>query len=276
MERSRRSPAAIGELLDKGAAYLLHDDIYFPVSAAPDFGSESALKPVDDAGAVGERRRSAARRRPRRWTSVLWRRHRGQRLLGHPARRRTTRLAHRVHRDRDEPARRGFDVQGGEYSVDLRTHEHTAAHAEALAELDAVREEELRARRDDRAGREGSANPAGQPGAGRSAPPASTRWRSASRCSTGAATADREMNQQPLKKAEARLARWRAAVDLAGTPPPRRCWPRYGRRWPTISTPRPPSPPWIARRRGPRRRRGSSDTPAAAAAAAVVAATQKR
>ena len=126
--------AAIGTLQDAGQAYAVDEDLYFPVSAAPGFGSESnydretMLRLFAERGGDPER---PGKRDP--LDSLLWR---GQRP-GEPSW--DTPLG---------PGRPGwhiecsvialnrlgmhFDVQGGGSDLVFPHHEHSAAHAEAL------------------------------------------------------------------------------------------------------------------------------------------------
>jgi L-cysteine:1D-myo-inositol 2-amino-2-deoxy-alpha-D-glucopyranoside ligase len=124
----------IERLLEQGSAYRLDDDVYFPVSAAPGFGSESNYDRDTMLTLFGER--GGDPERPGKQDpldSLLWR----GRRPGEP------------YWDTGIGAGRpgwhiecsvialnrlgmGFDVQGGGSDLIFPHHEHSAAHAEAL------------------------------------------------------------------------------------------------------------------------------------------------
>jgi L-cysteine:1D-myo-inositol 2-amino-2-deoxy-alpha-D-glucopyranoside ligase len=125
---------AIARLLDQDAAYRVEEDLYFPIAAVPQFGSEShydrdtMLTLFKERGGDPDR---AGKRDP--LDSLLWRGRRD----GEPSW--DTRLG---------PGRPGwhiecsvialnrlgmhFDIQGGGSDLAFPHHEHSAAHAEAL------------------------------------------------------------------------------------------------------------------------------------------------
>ncbi|MDT4929311.1 MAG: L-cysteine:1D-myo-inositol 2-amino-2-deoxy-alpha-D-glucopyranoside ligase [Pseudonocardiales bacterium] len=125
---------AIAQLRKDGNAYGVDEDIYFPVSAAPRFGSESNYDRETMLSLFGERGGDpdrAGKRDP--LDSLLWR----GRRAGEP------------HWDSPMGAGRpgwhiecsvialnrlgmAFDVQGGGSDLIFPHHEHSAAHAEAL------------------------------------------------------------------------------------------------------------------------------------------------
>ena len=125
---------AIAQLLDDGNAYRLDDDVYFPVAAAPGFGSESHYDRSTMRALFAERGGDPDRPGKRDpLDSLLW--------LG--------RRPDEPHWDTPLGGGRpgwhiecsvialnrlgmGFDVQGGGSDLVFPHHEHSAAHAEAL------------------------------------------------------------------------------------------------------------------------------------------------
>jgi L-cysteine:1D-myo-inositol 2-amino-2-deoxy-alpha-D-glucopyranoside ligase len=125
---------AISRLLAEGQAYRLDDDIYFPISAAPGFGTESRLD-RDTMTTLFDERGGDPHRPGKRdpLDSLLWR----GRRLGEPYW--STALGEGRpgwHIECSVIALNrlgmGFDVQGGGSDLIFPHHEHSAAHAEAL------------------------------------------------------------------------------------------------------------------------------------------------
>ncbi|MEP6598041.1 MAG: cysteine--1-D-myo-inosityl 2-amino-2-deoxy-alpha-D-glucopyranoside ligase [Actinomycetota bacterium] len=125
---------AIGELLDKGAAYRLGEDIYFPVSASDTFGYESNYDEATMLALSAERGGDPDRAGKRdRLDAVLWRSERpgepywdtdlGRGRPGWHIECAAIALA---------KLGSGFDVQGGGSDLIFPHHEQTAAHAESL------------------------------------------------------------------------------------------------------------------------------------------------
>jgi L-cysteine:1D-myo-inositol 2-amino-2-deoxy-alpha-D-glucopyranoside ligase len=125
---------AISSLLEAGHAYQLEEDIYFPVSAAPGFGGESNLDRARMAELFDERGGDPHRLgkqdpldsllwRGRRFGEPYWNTDLGE---GRPG----------WHIECSVIALNrlgmGFDVQGGGSDLIFPHHEHSAAHAEVL------------------------------------------------------------------------------------------------------------------------------------------------
>jgi L-cysteine:1D-myo-inositol 2-amino-2-deoxy-alpha-D-glucopyranoside ligase len=125
---------AIGQLLDSGAAYRVHEDIYYDVSSSPWFGQESGYDRPTMLRLFAERGGDpghAGKRDP--LDSLLWRGHRhGEPFWD------TTLGSGRPgwHIECSVIALNrlgmGFDVQGGGSDLIFPHHEHSAAHAESL------------------------------------------------------------------------------------------------------------------------------------------------
>lgn len=125
---------AIGTLLEQGAAYRVSDDIYFDVSSSAHFGDESHYNRETMLRLFGERGGDplhAGKRDP--LDSLLWRGHRwGEPFWDTPV----GKGRPGWHIECSVIARNrlgmGFDVQGGGSDLIFPHHEHSAAHAEAL------------------------------------------------------------------------------------------------------------------------------------------------
>ena len=125
---------AITALVDKGQAYYLGEDIYFDIAASGQFGYVSHLDRKAMIALFGERGGDPNHRGKRdRLDSLLWRGHRANEPywqtslgLGRPG----------WHIECSVIALNrlglGFDVQGGGSDLIFPHHEHSAAHAEAL------------------------------------------------------------------------------------------------------------------------------------------------
>ena len=244
--RSRESSHAVGGCAPTGDGYDVDGDSTSPCPPPPGFGAVSRLDREQMLELFAERGGDPDRPGKRtRSTALLWRAARpGEPSWDAPlGAGRPGWHIECTRRSRCDHLGMGFDVQGGGTDLVFPHHEMSAAHAEALTGDCAVRAA-LRARRDGRARRREDEQVPGQPGLRLAAArrPASTRWRSGSRCCDGHYRADREWTGGRLPAAEARLARWRAAAALPTGPPP------------------------SAARRGPGRARHDLDTPRALAA----------
>ena len=212
---------AIERLLAEDKAYRVESDIYFPVSAAPGFGNESHLDRETMLALFAERGGDPERAGKRdALDSLLWR---GQRP-GEP------------HWDSALGAGRpgwhiecsvialnrlgmGFDVQGGGSDLIFPHHEHSAAHAEALTDSAPF------ARTYVHAGMIGLDGEKMSKSRGNLVLVSKLRAAGVDPVAVrlalldGHYRADREWTGGRLPAAEARLARWRAAVGLASGPP---------------------------------------------------------
>ncbi|MDR1999512.1 MAG: cysteine--1-D-myo-inosityl 2-amino-2-deoxy-alpha-D-glucopyranoside ligase, partial [Frankiaceae bacterium] len=131
-----RIAQAVGQLLERAAAYRVDRDVYFPIAAAPAFGRESGLSRERMLALFAERGgdpERAGKRDP--LDSLLWRAHRegephwdGGQLLG-PGRPGWHIECSVIAMDH---LGMGFDLQGGGSDLIFPHHEHSAAHAEAL------------------------------------------------------------------------------------------------------------------------------------------------
>jgi L-cysteine:1D-myo-inositol 2-amino-2-deoxy-alpha-D-glucopyranoside ligase len=124
----------IQRLLDEGKAYRVEDDIYFPVGAAPAFGTESNYDRATMLALFGERGgdpERAGKQDP--LDSLLWR----GRRPGEPFWDTAVgagRPGWHIECSMIALNRLGmaFDIQGGGSDLIFPHHEHSAAHAEAL------------------------------------------------------------------------------------------------------------------------------------------------
>jgi L-cysteine:1D-myo-inositol 2-amino-2-deoxy-alpha-D-glucopyranoside ligase len=212
---------AIERLLADGKAYRVDEDIYFPVDAAPGFGSESNYDPATMLELFGERGgdpNRSGKRDP--LDSLLWhgKRH-GEPFWDTPL----------------GPGRPGwhiecsvialnrlgmnFDVQGGGSDLIFPHHEHSAAHAEALTGTAPF------ARSYVHAGMIGLDGEKMSKSRGNLVLVSKLRAANVDPMAIrlalldGHYRADREWTGGRLPAAEARLARWRAAVALPAGPP---------------------------------------------------------
>lgn len=211
---------AIQRLLDDGTAYRVDDDIYFPISAAPGFGSESNYDRATMLELFAERGgdpQRAGKRDP--LDSLLWL----ARRPGEP------------YWDTPLGAGRpgwhiecsvialnrlgmGFDVQGGGSDLVFPHHEHSAAHAEALTGVAPFAAHYVHAGMIGLDGEKMSKSRGNLVlvsklrGAG--VDPMAVRLA----LLDGHYRADREWTGGRLPAAEARLARWRAATSLPAAP----------------------------------------------------------
>jgi L-cysteine:1D-myo-inositol 2-amino-2-deoxy-alpha-D-glucopyranoside ligase len=212
--------AAIETLRDAGQAYAVDSDLYFPISAAPAFGSESnydretMLRLFAERGGDPER---AGKRDP--LDSLLWRGPRpGEPSWDSPI----------------GPGRpgwhiecsvialnrlgMGFDIQGGGSDLVFPHHEHSAAHAEALTGAAPF------ARHYVHAGMIGLDGEKMSKSRGNLVLVSKLRAARVDPMAVrlalldGHYRADREWTGGRLPAAEARLARWRAATALPAAP----------------------------------------------------------
>jgi L-cysteine:1D-myo-inositol 2-amino-2-deoxy-alpha-D-glucopyranoside ligase len=211
---------AIGQLLVAGKAYRVEEDVYFPVAAAPGFGGESNYDRARMLELFAERGGDPERDGKRdRLDSLLWRAQRP----GEPSW--DTRLG---------PGRpgwhiecsvialnrlgMGFDVQGGGSDLIFPHHEHSAAHAEALTGSAPF------ARSYVHAGMIGLDGEKMSKSRGNLVLVSKLRTAGVDPMAVrlalldGHYRADREWTGGRLPAAEARLARWRAAVALPAAP----------------------------------------------------------
>ncbi len=213
--------AAIETLLAAGQAYPVDEDLYFPVSAASGFGSESnydretMLRLFAERGGDPQR---GGKRDP--LDSLLWRGRRpGEPYWNSPL----------------GPGRPGwhiecsvialnrlgmsFDVQGGGSDLVFPHHEHSAAHAEALTGTAPF------ARHYVHAGMIGLDGEKMSKSRGNLVLVSKLRAAHVDPMAVrlalldGHYRADREWTGGRLPAAEARLGRWRAAITLDATPP---------------------------------------------------------
>ncbi|MGN6608417.1 MAG: cysteine--1-D-myo-inosityl 2-amino-2-deoxy-alpha-D-glucopyranoside ligase [Jatrophihabitans sp.] len=125
---------AIGRLLDDGAAYHVHDDIYFSVASAPGFGRESNYDRdtmlrlfAERGGDPGQ----TGKKDP--LDPLLWRAHRhGEPFWDTPLGRGRPGWHIECSVIALNRLGMGFDVQGGGSDLIFPHHEHSAAHAEVL------------------------------------------------------------------------------------------------------------------------------------------------
>jgi L-cysteine:1D-myo-inositol 2-amino-2-deoxy-alpha-D-glucopyranoside ligase len=212
---------AIERLLADGKAYRVDEDIYFPVDAAPGFGSESNYDRATMLELFGERGgdpNRSGKRDP--LDSLLWRgkRH-GEPYWDTPL----------------GPGRpgwhiecsvialnrlsMGFDIQGGGSDLIFPHHEHSAAHAEALTGTAPF------ARSYVHAGMIGLDGEKMSKSRGNLVLVSKLRAANVDPMAIrlalldGHYRVDREWTGGRLPAAEARLARWRAAVALPAAPP---------------------------------------------------------
>jgi L-cysteine:1D-myo-inositol 2-amino-2-deoxy-alpha-D-glucopyranoside ligase len=212
---------AIEQLVTDGSAYRVDDDIYFPVSAAPGFGSESHYDRETMLTLFGERGgdpQRVGKRDP--LDSLLWRARRpGEPYWDMPL----------------GPGRPGwhiecsvialnrlgmaFDVQGGGSDLIFPHHEHSAAHAEALTGTGPFALHYVHA------GMIGLDGEKMSKSRGNLVLVSKLRAANVDPMAVrlalldGHYRADREWTGGRLPAAEARLARWRAAAALPAAPP---------------------------------------------------------
>ncbi|MCW2602073.1 MAG: cysS [Pseudonocardiales bacterium] len=128
----------VSDLLRRGLAYWVDTDVYFPISAAPGFGSESGYSRETMLTLFAERGgdpRRAGKRDP--LDSLLWRGERegephwdgGELGQGRPGWHIECSVIAIDHLGM------GFDVQAGGSDLIFPHHEHSAAHAEAQARM---------------------------------------------------------------------------------------------------------------------------------------------
>ncbi|MEO9138815.1 MAG: cysteine--1-D-myo-inosityl 2-amino-2-deoxy-alpha-D-glucopyranoside ligase [Jatrophihabitans sp.] len=212
---------AIGDLLDRGLAYRLDEDIYFPVSAAPGFGSESNYDRDTMLTLFAERGGDPQRNGKRdALDSLLWRGRRpGEPFWDSPL----------------GPGRPGWhiecsvialnrlgmgiDVQGGGSDLIFPHHEHSAAHAEALTGEVPFASHYVHAGMIGLDGEKMSKSRGNlvlvSKLRGAHVDPMAIRLA----LLDGHYRADREWTGGRLPAAEARLTRWRTAVTLDAAPP---------------------------------------------------------
>ncbi|MDT4892579.1 MAG: L-cysteine:1D-myo-inositol 2-amino-2-deoxy-alpha-D-glucopyranoside ligase [Pseudonocardiales bacterium] len=212
---------AITTLLDEGAAYYVDNDIYFSIASSPRFGYESNYDAETMTRLFGERGgdpQHAGKRDP--LDSLLWR---GQRH-GEPFW--DTSLGKGRPGWHIECASialnrlgMGFDIQGGGSDLIFPHHEHSAAHAEALTGKHPFARHYVHTGMIGLDGEKMSKSRGNLVlvsklrGAG--IDPMAIRLA----LLDGHYRADREWTGGRLRAAEARLARWRAAVALPSGPP---------------------------------------------------------
>ena len=212
---------AIQKLLAADQAYRVDDDVYFPVSAAPSFGTESHLEREAMLEIFAERGgdpQRAGKRDP--LDSLLWR----ARRPGEP------------YWDTNLGAGRpgwhiecsiialnrlgmGFDLQGGGSDLIFPHHEHSAAHAEALTGTPPFAKHYVHA------GMIGLDGEKMSKSRGNLVLVSKLRTAGVDPMAIrlalldGHYRADREWTGGRLRAAEARLGRWRAAAALPAAPP---------------------------------------------------------
>ncbi len=212
---------AIERLLDGGKAYRVDDDIYFPVDAAPAFGSESNYDRATMLELFGERGGDPQRPGKRDpLDSLLWRGRRyGEPFWDTPLG--AGRPGWHIECSVIALNRLGmdFDVQGGGSDLVFPHHEHSAAHAEALTGSAPF------ARSYVHAGMIGLDGEKMSKSRGNLVLVSKLRAAGVDSMAVrlalldGHYRADREWTGGRLPAAEARLARWRAAVALRTGPP---------------------------------------------------------
>jgi L-cysteine:1D-myo-inositol 2-amino-2-deoxy-alpha-D-glucopyranoside ligase len=212
---------AIERLLAEDRAYRLDDDVYFPITAAPDFGGESNYDRATMLQLFAERGgdpQRAGKRDP--LDSLLWMARRpGEPFwdtgLG-PGRpgwhiECSVIALNRLHM--------GFDVQGGGSDLIFPHHEHSAAHAEALTGTAPFAQHYVHA------GMIGLDGEKMSKSRGNLVLVSKLRAAGVDPMAVrlalldGHYRADREWTGGRLPAAEARLARWRAAAALPAAPP---------------------------------------------------------
>ncbi len=212
--------AAIATMLDAGQAYRVEQDVYFPVSAAPGFGSEShfdretMLRLFAERG--GDPQRSG-KRDP--LDSLLWLGRRpGEPYWDSPMG--AGRPGWHIECSVIALNRLGmsFDVQGGGSDLVFPHHEHSAAHAEAITGTTPF------ARHYVHAGMIGLDGEKMSKSRGNLVLVSKLRAAHVDPMAVrlalldGHYRADREWTGGRLPAAEARLARWRAATSLPSSP----------------------------------------------------------
>jgi L-cysteine:1D-myo-inositol 2-amino-2-deoxy-alpha-D-glucopyranoside ligase len=211
---------AIAQLLDAGLAYRVDEDIYFPVAAAPGFGTESNYDRATMLELFAERGgdpQRAGKRDP--LDSLLWRARRpGEPYwdtplgAGRPGWHIECSVIALNRLDM------GFDVQGGGSDLVFPHHEHSAAHAEALTGTAPF------ARHYVHAGMIGLDGEKMSKSRGNLVLVSKLRAAGVDPMAIrlalldGHYRADREWTGGRLPAAEARLARWRAAAALPSAP----------------------------------------------------------
>ena len=213
--------AAIETMLAAGQAYAVDEDLYFPISAAPGFGTESnydretMLRLFAERGGDPQR---GGKRDP--LDSLLWRGRRpGEPYWDSPLG--AGRPGWHIECSVIALSRlgMGFDVQGGGSDLVFPHHEHSAAHAEALTGVAPF------ARHYVHAGMIGLDGEKMSKSRGNLVLVSKLRAAHVDPMAVrlalldGHYRADREWTGGRLPAAEARLARWRAATALATAPP---------------------------------------------------------
>jgi L-cysteine:1D-myo-inositol 2-amino-2-deoxy-alpha-D-glucopyranoside ligase len=212
---------AITKLLADGAAYQVGEDIYFDVSSSGRFGYESNYDRETMLALFGERGGDPdhpGKRDP--LDSVLWRGHRpGEPFWdttlgkGRPGWHIECSVIALNRLDM------GFDVQGGGSDLIFPHHEHSAAHAEALTGMAPFAKHYVHAGMIGLDGEKMSKSRGNLVLVSKlrvgGVDPMAIRLA----LLDGHYRADREWTGGRLPAAEARLARWRSAVDLPSGPP---------------------------------------------------------
>ena len=211
---------AIGELLESGAAYRVHDDIYYRIDATPQFGYESNYDRATMARLFAERGGDpdvVGKHDP--LDSLLWRAHRPPEPFwdtplgpGRPGWHIECSVIalNRLGMD--------FDVQGGGSDLIFPHHEHSAAHAEALTGAPRFARHYVHAGMIGLDGEKMSKSRGNLVLVSKlraaGVDPAAIRLA----LLDGHYRADREWTGGRLPAAERRLARWRAAAAVADAP----------------------------------------------------------
>jgi L-cysteine:1D-myo-inositol 2-amino-2-deoxy-alpha-D-glucopyranoside ligase len=212
---------AIGQLLARGLAYRLDGDIYFPIAGAPGFGGESNYDRETMLTLFAERGgdpQRAGKRDP--LDSLLW----SGRRPGEPfwdTEVGAGRPGWHIECSVIALNRLGmaFDVQGGGSDLIFPHHEHSAAHAEALTGTAPFAAHYVHA------GMIGLDGEKMSKSRGNLVLVSKLRAAGVDPMAVrlalldGHYRADREWTGGRLPSAEARLARWRAAVALPAAPP---------------------------------------------------------
>ena len=212
---------AIEKLLAADKAYHVDSDIYFPIAAAPGFGGESNYsreKMLELFGERGGDPQRPGKRDP--LDSLLWRDHRPTEPYWHTSLG-EGRPGWHIECSVIALNRLGMelDVQGGGSDLIFPHHEHSAAHAEALTGTAPF------ARSYVHAGMIGLDGEKMSKSRGNLVLVSKLRAAGVDPMAIrlalldGHYRADREWTGGRLPAAEARLARWRAAVTLPGGPP---------------------------------------------------------
>jgi L-cysteine:1D-myo-inositol 2-amino-2-deoxy-alpha-D-glucopyranoside ligase len=212
---------AISRLLAAGKAYQLDEDIYFPISAAPGFGDESRYDRPTMTRLFGDRGGDPDRLGKRDpLDSLLWRGRRpGEPYWNTPLGEGRPGWHIECSVIALNRLGMGFDVQGGGSDLIFPHHEHSAAHAEALTDAAPF------ARAYVHAGMIGLDGEKMSKSRGNLVLVSKLRAAGvdpmAVRLSLldGHYRMDREWTGGRLPAAEARLARWRAAVSQPTAPP---------------------------------------------------------